>query len=458
MKPTYEELEATIEKQNKIIEVLTSKIADLESQLRKNSKNSSKPPSSDQKSNSPQSQKQDSRSFHPGASRQLLPESVVTSQEDRVMNSCPRCRSSMIATGEVVKWQQVELPEIKPLVHQWNLHVCQCPNCHLVATPELQSTERYLMGPRLEALTNLCLGRFRMGHQVVREFLCTLIPIFKASQGLISKIKKRAAQALASPHQQIMEKILQLEAPLHADATGWRHKGINEHAIVTRVANWVAFHFVRHLNKAVFKNLLPRKRLHIVSDRGLPVSEVEARIHQYCLAHLLRNLQGLAEHPATTIEETELIGNIHDSIQQLFIDKHRLVLGEISVSTWRQYGYRIWQHIEELVEDALENGLSKKVARALRRMQKGWKHFKAYLQRPDYPMTNNLAEESLRSLVIARKLCFGSRSDYGRAWRAQIQSCIETLHRQGRSLLDFITDALRASRCGSTSPDICALN
>lgn len=73
-------------------------------------------------------------------------------------------------------------------------------------------------------------------------------------------------------------------------------------------------------------------------------------------------------------------------------------------------------------------------------------------------MTNNPAEESLRSLVIARKLCFGSRSDYGRTWRAQIQSCIETLHRQGRSLLDFITDALQASRHGCTAPDICAVN
>lgn len=117
--------------------------------------------------------------------------------------------------------------------------------------------------------------------------------------------------------------------------------------------------------------LLPRKCLHIVSDRGLSVSEVEARIHQYCLAHLLRNLQGLAEHPATTIEEAGIIGDIHESIQQLFVDKHRMDRGEISVSTWRQYGYRIWKYIEELVEDALENELGKKVARALRRIQKG---------------------------------------------------------------------------------------
>jgi hypothetical protein len=41
-----------------------------------------------------------------------------------------------------------------------------------------------------------------------------------------------------------------------------------------KVKNWVAFHFVSHQNKETFKKLLPKKGLHIVSDRGLPVSEV----------------------------------------------------------------------------------------------------------------------------------------------------------------------------------------
>jgi hypothetical protein len=97
----------------------------------------------------------------------------------------------------------------KPLVHQWNLHVCQCPKCHLVTTPELENGEKYLLGPRFEALVNLCLSRFRMGHLIVREFITTLVPGIHLSQGLISKIKARAANALSSAHQQIMEKILE---------------------------------------------------------------------------------------------------------------------------------------------------------------------------------------------------------------------------------------------------------
>jgi transposase len=468
MKPTYKELERRVAEQDKqlveqsnqlveqdkLIKQLLERITHLENQLNKNSKNSSKPPSTDQKSSVPRKARKEARPFHPGASRQLVEESLVTSQTDRHIDVCPRCHSAMIPTGEVTKWQQIEMPEIKPLVHQWNLHTCQCSQCQFIAKPKLHEDEQYLLGPRFEALVNLCLGRFRMGHLVVREFIGALLPNVNLSQGLISKIKRRGLRALSSSHEQIIEHILQTGGPIHSDATGWRHMGANEHAVVMRVNNWVAFCLVPRQNKEVFKKLLPKRGLYIVSDRGLPVSGVGARIHQYCLAHLLRNLQGLAEHPATTIDEAQEIGIIHEAIQHLFIDRHRMERGEISVDTWRQYGYRTWKLIEELIEEVLANDPSKKVGRALRRIQKGWKHFKAYLRRPDLPMTNNAAEEALRSLVIARKLCFGSRSSYGKAWRAKIQSCIETLRRQGRSILDFIADAIKATRIGSSAPDI----
>lgn len=100
--------------------------------------------------------------------------------------------------------------------------------------PELQKEETYLLGPRLEAFVNLCLARFRMGHQAVREFITTLLPSVNLSQGLVSKIKKRAAEALVSPHQEIMEKLLTAGMPIHVDATSWRHMGQNEHAVVMK--------------------------------------------------------------------------------------------------------------------------------------------------------------------------------------------------------------------------------
>ena len=122
-----------------LLKTAIDRIAELEAQINKNSKNSSKPPSSDQKSNLPRMQRKESRPFHPDASRQLLPESMITCQTERRVDFCPRCRAAMQDTREVIKWQQIELPEIKPLVHQWYLHVCQCPTCQLIAKPNLET-------------------------------------------------------------------------------------------------------------------------------------------------------------------------------------------------------------------------------------------------------------------------------------------------------------------------------
>jgi hypothetical protein len=338
MKPTYEQLEAenaSLRKQlsdlNALVTQLSNRIADLESQLKKNSKNSSKPPSSDQKPNIPLIQEKKKRPFRPGVCRQLLPESEVTSRIEKRIETCPACHSIMKATGKVVKWQQVELPEIKPLVNQWELHESCCQHCKLIAMPELEKAETYLLGPRLEAFVNLCLGRFRMGHRMVREFVAVLLPKIDLSQGLISKIKRRSAKALAGPHQEIMEKILEGNHPIHVDATGWRHLSTNQYAVVMKSQNWVAFMFIGHQNKATFKELLPGKNLHLVTDRGLPAGEVNARVHQYCLTHLLRNIQGLAEHAKTTSAETEQLGEVYDCLQQLFVDKHRMDRGELAL-------------------------------------------------------------------------------------------------------------------------------
>ena len=469
MKATYEELELIIsqqrnqlsqlnkqiEQQDKLIKQLLSRISDLENRINKNSKNSSKPPSSDQKPSHKVKKKKENRPYHKGASRKLLPESAVTSRDVRKVERCPKCNAEMQSTGEVQSWQQVELPKIVPLVHQIDLHACQCPNCHKIETPQLKEEEKFLMGPRLEGFINLCLGQFRQGHRSVRELLSLLIPGFNLSQGSVSKVKKRTAYALDGNYQYIRDSILDKSDPIYIDATGWRHKAKNEHAIVMRAGSRIFFSLIPRQNgEAMLKLVNHRKINHLVSDRGLAISKIDARIHQYCLAHLLRNICGFAEHPSTSIAHKENLGFLYDSLQLLFKDKHRLNRNEITLSTWRQYGYSSWKKMKQEVCKILYSNPGKKLERACKRLLKDWKHFIVYLRDKEYPMTNNAAEEALRNLVITRKLCFGSRSEYGRKWRRSMQSCIETLRREGRSIWDFLTDTIKAFRLGNPYPII----
>lgn len=460
MKPTYEELVQIVEglrqdntELRKDNAELRAVIARLVARLNQSSKNSSKPPSSDQKQNKEPPSGGARKSYHSGKDRKLLPDHMVTSRDTRQTQQCPRCCSLMTPTGDSRKWQQIDLPNIKPLVHEIELVTSKCSCCALVHTPTLAEHEQFLMGPRFEGFVSLLMSQFRQGHRVVCQFIELLMPGVQLSQGLISKAKSRAAIALDSAHCALWEEVCKSVASKYADCTGWRHCGKNYHALLVRTQSVLCYSLVPKQNGVVLRDILGPDRHHLVSDRGLPTQLLSLASQQYCLAHLLRNIQGIAEHPEVSMEETQALGSVHEAIQGLFRDRHRVENGDITAATGRQYGYQKWAWMRETVEELLEGTLSKSLRRFCKKALKDWKLFMTYLAR-EGPMTNNLAEEGLRHLVIARKLCFGSRSAYGLKWREAVHSCVETLRRRGKSILDFFSEAIQAMRTGSPYPTI----
>jgi len=231
--------------------------------------------------------------------------------------------------------------------------------------------------------------------------------------------------------------------------------GQNHHAVVMRAGPFVSYALVQKLNRETVSSLFEGHTVkHLVSDRGFAFGHLKVKAHQFCLAHLLRNIRGLAEHPATRMDEVADLGYMYELIQELLHEKHRLGQGALSESTWRSYSYRIWAEIGSILENLQFEESTPKVKRFCKRVLKDKSKFMTYLRSRDGPMTNNPAEESLRNLVIARKLCFGSRSSDGLRWRASIQSCTETLNRASASVWDFLTQALKSSRFDSPYPDI----
>nr|WP_166154727.1 hypothetical protein [Neochlamydia sp. AcF84]NGY94511.1 hypothetical protein [Neochlamydia sp. AcF84] len=75
------------------------------------------------------------------------------------------------------------------------------------------------------------------------------------------------------------------------------------------------------------------------------IHQIRVKIKQYCLAHLLCNIQGQAEQSNISLDEVQRLGNLYDALQELFKDRHRLEKGQISQSTWQQNGYLNWCYI-----------------------------------------------------------------------------------------------------------------
>ena len=67
-----------------------------------------------------------------------------------------------------------------------------------------------------------------------------------------------------------------------------------------------------------------------------------------------------------------------------------------------------------------------------------------FLDHPEVPPDNNLAERSLRLAITKRKVSGGSRSMERFKHTAHLLSVVQTCRRQGRSVIAFFEQALEA--------------
>jgi transposase len=68
--------------------------------------------------------------------------------------------------------------------------------------------------------------------------------------------------------------------------------------------------------------------------------------------------------------------------------------------------------------------------------------------------TNNHAERELRGFVLWRKGCYGSRSERGDAFAANLKSVVHTCRKQGRAVLPYLTAAVHAALRGQPAPSL----
>ena len=113
--------------------------------------------------------------------------------------------------------------------------------------------------------------------------------------------------------------------------------------------------------------------------------------------------------------------------------------GKIGESTWYR---RMFDHRDAIVKVAWhclpdDNDVYKIVER-LWKEQCGYFHFIAL----GVPPTDNLCEQSIRHVVIDRKITQGTRSDWGDRWQERMWSVLSTCAQTGRDVLLFLRESV----------------
>ena len=176
------ELEAVVERQARQIEALLARVADLEERLRRSSKNSSKPPSSDgprkaKRANPPTGKKPGGQPGHPKHERPRAPPDEVTERVVVKPPSCDRCERVLSGSDAEPRLHHVwEIPPVSPHVTEYLLHALGCRGCgHITRAALPAGVPTRSFGPRVEAITALATGASRISTRTTVELLRDLL-------------------------------------------------------------------------------------------------------------------------------------------------------------------------------------------------------------------------------------------------------------------------------------------
>jgi transposase len=211
---------------------LLERIAALEAELakaKKNSSNSSKPPSSDlvKPPKPPRKDGQNrQRGGQPGHEQHLrtdFPPDAIDQVVAYTLDRCPDCGGKLRPFERPAELlQQVEITAAPTIVTEHRASAYWCPHCQALHCAELpKAVERAgMFGPRLTALVAFLKGVCHASFTTIRKFLRDVVGV-SASRGYLAKLTAKVSRSLAGAYNELCDR-LPSEAWLNVDETGHR--------------------------------------------------------------------------------------------------------------------------------------------------------------------------------------------------------------------------------------------
>lgn len=451
------ELLAIIKVLQQQFQQLQTRIVELEEKvasLTKNSSNSSKPPSSDivkpPKSKSSSSGKSGGQKGHRGFWRNPFKSEQIDEIKEYRLEACPDCHTPLGADQQTEPWIQhtVELPEKLTRVTEHRRFGYVCPQCQKQHYASLAEGIRQgeLFGPRLQSLVGYLKGALHGSYTSLEEFMGEVFQL-DVSRSMLSDQVRAVSQTLAPAHQEVAETLAH-EPHLHVDETGHKDKGRRYWIWAFSTQLFGFFTVEASRGSEVLKRVLGEIfKGTLISDFFSAYVKYASTFQQFCLAHLIRDIKFLITLPDAANQQFGK--QLLRQFKRLFYFWHHR---ETMLPTEYQWGMSVIQRNLKML--VAQKALPRKSQNIANRLDKHWSSYLRFLVDPGISPTNNLAEQTLRTVVIDRKITQGTRSEWGRQWSARIWTVLATCRKQKRSSWKFIRDCVLAHRLGTPSPSL----
>jgi transposase len=439
---------------------LLARIAQLEAEvarLRKNSGNSSKPPSSDivkpPKADGPKHHRKRSIGGQPGhVKHERKP--FGQDEVDRIVE-CELTAEEARGLRPLRQWrvvQQVELVERPFVITEYRARLYLDRRTGQIVTAALPPdvTATGLVGPRLSAAIAFQKAACHMSYTTIHNFWHDIAGLH-LSRGHLAKVVQKVSRAIQRPYEELRD-ILAGQDRLGIDESGHKDAGRRHWTWCFRAPQFTVFHIDPSRGSNVLRAVLGETFGGVIgcdyfsayhkymADSGATV--------QFCMAHLIRDIRFLTEQ--TNVNLVRWGEKLLGWLRKLFHTLHRR-------DQWRPEVFaRRMEAIRRGFLKQVRHPPSVSEARTLATRFRGRdaEHYFTFLTEPGVEPTNNLTEQAIRHVVIDRRVTQGTRGDDGMRWCERAWTVLATCVQQGRRMFQFLHEALLAEITAQPAPSL----
>lgn len=402
------------------------------------------------------------REGHPGTRRPAPPR--IDARQEHRLAACPCCGGALQRCNRS-RTRIIEdlLENLRAEATEHTIHRDYCPSCRKHVEPVVpDALPNATFGHRLISFTSWC----HYGLGVTLDQLIDILQFHlqtRLSAGGLIAAWQRLAEMLAPWYEQLAQQARK-SAYLHADETGWRVAG--QTCWLWCFANGQVCYYLIDRNRGspvlqrFFGQAFDGILLH---DFWAAYESIDVADRQYCLVHLLRELEKVDQQRAagqTTAARGAVSGyaaahageaaahageaawhGFAQTLRRLIRDGIRLRRRpDFTPEKYRGRIVRIGRRLDALLATDVDDADAR---RLLKRLRRTGDHLFTFLDYPQIPFENNFAERQIRPAVILRKNSQSNRSDRGAHTQAVLMSVYRTLRLRGHDPLRTIADALR---------------
>ncbi|MCP4651569.1 MAG: IS66 family transposase [PVC group bacterium] len=381
---------------------------------------------------------------HPGWYRRKpdhIDETILVPAPDK----CPHCSCNKLTPIEETKDHLQEDIVLQPKTRVTNFKHQQafCPKCD---RPVIKAAKGELLNCHIGPTTKAAAVYLRYGlgipYRKVKELFDVFfdMPFVPASA---MAFDRKAAQKGQPLYDDLKEK-LRYSAIAHGDETSWRQDGINHHVWYGGNDELAFFHIDRHRSSEVAESIFGNNFQGVlITDGYAAYNAVNAKDRQSCLAHLIRRAKEIKQEillrkPRFQDKRSVLFC---DSISKLLTKAcevgQKLNNGKIERERSEAFKKRFYSALNSICTGSLAIEKAETLRTRLLNPKKEYNRLFTFIDYQGVQPTNNQAEQSLRNIVIFRKICFQTRSPDGSHSHSVLPSLLLTAKRQGQHPLEF---------------------